>query len=399
MSFRGDHESRSGNGGPDIGSLAVRCTIFLALAWCWTLVIPQAYGSSSTNQIALADNADVIQQHLKEGRTPHVLIDFESDPTGAVPNGFSSDDSSITHFSDSDGADLQLGDFTPQSDGIGLVVGSDDASELVIDFDVPIAMISLWFGNDDPDWSNPGDEAVLKAFSGGAMVAEVRVVMNRNDIMDQSISFSGQCFDQATFLFDVTTGTGLIEIVDNIEIVPCEALIDFESDPTGSVPNGWTSDDSSITSFSDSVGAELNLYDAGVESDGIGMGVFSDDASELIMDFNEPIGLIRLWFGNDDPDWTNPGDEAVLSVFDGGTPVGTVRVEMNRNDVMDQSIAFGNVCFDQATFLFDVTTGTGLIEVVDNIRIVPCSVLLWYDGFESGDTTQWSNTVGYMPPN
>jgi hypothetical protein len=44
--------------------------------------------------------------------------------------------------------------------------------------------------------------------------------MNRDDIMNQSISISGLMFDRATFFYDVTGVAGLIEIVDNIQFTP-----------------------------------------------------------------------------------------------------------------------------------------------------------------------------------
>ncbi|MEO5741300.1 MAG: PEP-CTERM sorting domain-containing protein, partial [Vicinamibacterales bacterium] len=50
------------------------------------------------------------------------------------------------------------------------------------------------------------------------------VVLNRNDLMDQTIVFSGAAFDNALFWFGtpggspVTTGrfNGLVEVVDNV---------------------------------------------------------------------------------------------------------------------------------------------------------------------------------------
>ena len=75
--------------------------------------------------------------------------------------------------------------------------------------------LSLEFGNDDSGWSLPGDEAILTAFLGDTQVGQATVVMNRDDIMNQSIGIGGITFDRATFLYD--TDQGLIEIVDNIE--------------------------------------------------------------------------------------------------------------------------------------------------------------------------------------
>jgi hypothetical protein len=93
--------------------------------------------------------------------------------------------------------------------------------------------ISLDFGNDDPGWSVPGDEAEIRAFAGGNPVGSSQVVMNRNDNMDQTITFSDACFDQVEFQFVVspTNGrNGLIEIVDNIVFEECEV---FEKEIVG----------------------------------------------------------------------------------------------------------------------------------------------------------------------
>ena len=152
-----------------------------------------------------------------------IMIDFESDATGNLPNGWMSVDSAQVSFSDSMGADLQLADWGNQSNGQGLAVFGDDPSFLIMDFTTSMQSITLWFGNDDSCCSNAGDEAVLAVFSGATQIDEVRVVMNRNDNMDQSISFTGAGFDRATFFYDVST-SGLIEVVDDIELEPGEGV-------------------------------------------------------------------------------------------------------------------------------------------------------------------------------
>ena len=149
------------------------------------------------------------------------FIDFESDPLGSVPNGWTSVDSALVHFTDSNGADNLLADYGHQSFGQALGTLDDwDDSWLIMDFDVPVLELSLWFGNDDPVFSNPGDMAVLTAFSGAVQVGQTTVVMNRNDDMDQTIGISGVTFDSATFYYAVDPNVGLIEIVDNINFTP-----------------------------------------------------------------------------------------------------------------------------------------------------------------------------------
>lgn len=150
-----------------------------------------------------------------------VVIDFESDTTGAKPNGWMSVDSSLVSFTDSVGTDLNVGDYGAQSQGQALAVMTDfDDSWLVMDFAVRVNSLSLDFGNDDPAFSTAGDQAVLTAFLGGSQVGQTSVVMNRDDIMNQSISIAGVDFDQATFYYAVNPSQGLIEIVDNIQFQP-----------------------------------------------------------------------------------------------------------------------------------------------------------------------------------
>ena len=150
--------------------------------------------------------------------------------------------------------------------------------------------------------------------------------------------------------------------------------IGFENDAIGGKPNGWTSADSLLVSFSDSLGADLFVDDYGMQSHGHGLAVFSDDAGYLVMDFGALVSSLSLEFGNDDSGWSLPGDEAILTAFLGGTQVGQATVVMNRDDIMNQSIGIGGITFDRATFLYD--TDQGLIEIVDNIAFQPAGAVI-----------------------
>ena len=152
-------------------------------------------------------------------------------------------------------------------------------------------------------------------------------------------------------------------------------VIDFESDTTGGKPNGWMSADSGLVSFSDSMGADLTVSDYGTQSHGQALGVFPDDPSYLIMDFAAPVSFLSLEFGNDDPGWSAPGDLAVLTAFLNGGQVGQTSVVMNRDDIMNQSISISGMTLDRATFFYDVTAASGLIEIVDNIQFEPGGVI------------------------
>ena len=157
-----------------------------------------------------------------------IVVDFNSDASGSRPNGFVSNSSPFVSFSDTVGSGLQVSNFGSQSNNSqALAVFDDfDGGILQMNFTQFFNTLSLAFGNDDPGFSNAGDLAVLTLFNGATQVGQVTVVMNRNDIMDQTISYHGNAFTRATFAYTNAAGvpftgggatnTGLIEIVDNI---------------------------------------------------------------------------------------------------------------------------------------------------------------------------------------
>ncbi|MCP4258715.1 MAG: hypothetical protein GY774_14625 [Planctomycetes bacterium] len=155
-------------------------------------------------------------------------------------------------------------------------------------------------------------------------------------------------------------------------VTQASITIDFTNDSSGLKPNGWVSADTSLVSFTDSIGAHLIVGDNGVSSHGQALGVYWDDPSYMIMDFSVIVDSLQFEFGNDDPSVSNPGDEAILTVFLGGSQVGQTSVVMNRDDIMNQLIGISGVNFDKATFFFDVTrtppNPPGLIEIIDNIE-------------------------------
>lgn len=77
--------------------------------------------------------------------------------------------------------------------------------------------LSLAFGNDDPAFTSEGDRAVLTLYVNHRRVGRVWVLLNRDDIMNQRITYQGHRFNRAVFRYDVSSG-GLIEIVDNIRV-------------------------------------------------------------------------------------------------------------------------------------------------------------------------------------
>jgi hypothetical protein len=154
------------------------------------------------------------------------VIDFESTPVG----GYSSllvD--GVTFTSALGGASLNVGNFGVQSDGQGLAVLGDSTGDyLVATLASATTSVSLDFGNDDPFFTVPGDLAVLQTFLSGSLVGTVSISLTPDDILNQTIAFSGAAFDSFTFAYTNALGSpftgggaanvGLIEIVDNVVI-------------------------------------------------------------------------------------------------------------------------------------------------------------------------------------
>jgi hypothetical protein len=157
-------------------------------------------------------------------------VNFNSDTSGNKSNGFTSVDSPLVTFSDSSGADLQISNYGAQSDGQGLGVFGDDASKLIFNFTQNVGFLSFQFGNDDPSFAVDGDLAVLEILANGVLTNTVSVALNRDDILNQSIFFSGAAFDSARFFYANSdrNAINLIEIVDNVEFreaIPTPALL------------------------------------------------------------------------------------------------------------------------------------------------------------------------------
>jgi hypothetical protein len=147
------------------------------------------------------------------------MINFNLDTPGSVPNGYSPVGHPAVTLTDTLGADLTIGNFSPQSNGLGLGVFGDDASRLQIDFAGGISALAIAFGNDDPGWTSPGDRAWLEMFNGAASLGTSSVDLNRDDVLNQVISWSGPNATRALFWFGDGSGSpiGLIEVVDDIE--------------------------------------------------------------------------------------------------------------------------------------------------------------------------------------
>jgi hypothetical protein len=144
-------------------------------------------------------------------------VDFETETQGAKPNGYTV--GGIT-FNDTLGANLDVMNYGVQGVGTrSLAVNGDDASALEMIFSGTSTNLSLIFGNDDPGFTTAGDLAVLRIFMGATQVGITTLVMNRDDIANQTISSGlGIAFNRATFVYANASLTpiNLIEVVDNI---------------------------------------------------------------------------------------------------------------------------------------------------------------------------------------
>ena len=144
-------------------------------------------------------------------------INFESVAAGAKANGFSVPGQAGVTFTDTSGSNLYVGNYGSQGIGKSLGIFDDDASALSIGFATQMNSLSLAFGNDD---RSIGQDifAYLQLFSASTMIADVLMASNNDDIMNQTISYTGQLFDRAVFTYtNANRGAlGLIEVVDNI---------------------------------------------------------------------------------------------------------------------------------------------------------------------------------------
>lgn len=144
-------------------------------------------------------------------------INFESVAAGAKANGFSVPGQAGVTFTDTSGSNLYVGNYGSQGIGKSLGIFDDDASALRIGFATQMNSLSLAFGNDD---RSIGQDifAYLQLFSASTMIADVLMASNNDDIMNQTISYTGQLFDRAVFTYtNANRGAlNLIEVVDNI---------------------------------------------------------------------------------------------------------------------------------------------------------------------------------------
>lgn len=162
-------------------------------------------------------------------------------------------------------------------------------------------------------------------------------------------------------------------------------FINFDSDPAVGFPNGSSSVDSPLVTFSNlSPGNGLEIFNSGLGNTiGQSLVVFPESTGvTLQMDFSVPIYSLSLMFGNDDTGLLvtlddAPGltvddlDLAVLNLFSGATLLESITVVPNANTTMDQTIAWthSGTPANRAEFFYGNNNANpiDLIETVDNI--------------------------------
>jgi hypothetical protein len=161
----------------------------------------------------------VVASMLTFGLAQAAVVDFEGDTPGPRANGFVS--GGVT-FNDSNGSGLQVFDVFPVECAFSgnncLANLGNDTGFLQMSFGTGVNAMSMDFGNDHENFIPAGGLALLRVFLGISQVGEASVVVNRDDIMNQTVSFSGTTFDNATFIYtnEAKIPIGLIEVVDNI---------------------------------------------------------------------------------------------------------------------------------------------------------------------------------------
>ena len=162
-------------------------------------------------QLALAA---ICATGLAMGSARADIITFTLDAPGPRTGDFTSLSSPDVVFQNTGGTGLQILDATALGvAGNGLATTQQDDSGIRMLFSGPMSAVSVTFGNDDAGYSLDGDKAWLVLFNLGASVATVSVDLNRNSLVDQTISYAGPfTFTQAELYYGAPSGAGNFDL-------------------------------------------------------------------------------------------------------------------------------------------------------------------------------------------
>lgn len=121
-------------------------------------------------------------------------------------------------FADSVASFVFIGDFAQNQFDRALSAATDDSSFLYLIFDGQYDNLSLDFGNDLALATSVGDQAVLQLILNNVVVGSVSVDLNRDGLVNQSISSRGILFDTAVFGYASSSGEllAIAELIDNV---------------------------------------------------------------------------------------------------------------------------------------------------------------------------------------
>lgn len=132
--------------------------------------------------------------------------------------------------------------------------------------------------------------------------------------------------------------------------------ITFDADSPGPKPDGFSSVDSPLVTFTDTLGGVLFVASTSPDTPGRQLIDFNHDPTALRMDFASPVTSLQFSFSNNDACCLSPGDSGFLAVFNGLTFVGTTSTAMDTADGTNQTIAFTGGPFTSALFWYGAST-------------------------------------------
>jgi len=322
------------------------------------------------------------------------FVQFESDTTGPVPNGFMSADSDLVAFSDLAAGQLQILTLGGgQADGQSLVNVAETPVRFT--FTRPVTNLAMLMGDDDSGFLGGVDVYTrIVGFRNGTPVAQRIIQNNGDDVINDGPSIEG-IFDAVEVEFTDAAGVphfALPEVIDSISFAVADHAINFDSDTEDFVPDGFRSDDSSIVAFS---GGQLRVLEFGTgKSDGPSL--LNTGAGPLVMEFDRPVTEFSCRVGNDDGGFVGGAVFSTLRGYFQGQLTETVIFQNNANDLIDDGPAIRGV-FDRIEFIYTNAAGTenGLAEIIDNIAFATASQFIDFEsdpaglipnGFESDDS-------------